>query len=88
MNNAITDGEICFLRPDGITDFSEVQAAMKGGQTDRLVYFAFDALYSDDRDLRAKPLLRSCCDGLSRVLSNSKSQRPRSHSQSLGSRAG
>jgi hypothetical protein len=33
FDNGIIDGEICFVRKDGITDFSGLQAAMKAGKT-------------------------------------------------------
>jgi bifunctional non-homologous end joining protein LigD len=57
FDNCIIDGEICFVRKDGITNFSGLQAAMKAGKTDRLVFFAFDLLFLADQDLRSKPRL-------------------------------
>ena len=57
FDNCIIDGEICFVRKDGITDFSGLQAAMKAGKTASLVFFAFDLLWLVDEDLRSKPLV-------------------------------
>jgi bifunctional non-homologous end joining protein LigD len=57
FDNCIIDGEICFVRKDGITDFSGLQAAMKAGKTAGLVFFAFDLLWLGDKDLRSLPLV-------------------------------
>jgi bifunctional non-homologous end joining protein LigD len=57
FDNCIIDGEVCFVRKDGITDFSGLQAAMKAGETAGLVFFAFDLLFLGDQDLRSKPLV-------------------------------
>jgi bifunctional non-homologous end joining protein LigD len=57
FDNCIIDGEVCFVRKDGITDFSGLQAAMKGGRTAGLIFFAFDLLFLGDKDLRALPLV-------------------------------
>lgn len=57
FDNCIIDGEVCFVRKDGITDFSDLQSAMKAGKTAGLVFFAFDLLFLDEQDLRPKPLI-------------------------------
>ena len=57
FDNCIIDGEICFVRKDGITDFSSLQAAMKASKTAALVYFVFDLLIRRDIDLRSRPLI-------------------------------
>jgi bifunctional non-homologous end joining protein LigD len=57
FDNCIIDGEVCFVRKDGITDFSNLQAAMKAGKTADLVFFAFDLLFLGKQDLRPKPLV-------------------------------
>jgi bifunctional non-homologous end joining protein LigD len=57
FDNCIIDGEICFVRSDGITDFSALQAAMKSGNTKTLIYLAFDLLFLGDQDLRSQPLV-------------------------------
>lgn len=56
FDNCLIDGEVCFVRKDGITDFSDLQTAMKSGKTDSLVFFAFDLLFLGDQDLRSSPL--------------------------------
>src|SRR5688500_9085218 len=57
FDNCIIDGEVCSVRKDGITDFSQLQATMKAGKTAGLVFFAFDLLFLGDQDLRSKPLV-------------------------------
>jgi bifunctional non-homologous end joining protein LigD len=57
FDNCIIDGEVCFVRKDGITDFSGLQAAMKAGKTADLIFFAFDLLFLGDQDLRSNPLV-------------------------------
>lgn len=37
------------------TNFSELQAELAAGRPDRLLYYAFDLLWIDGRDLRGKP---------------------------------
>lgn len=52
---AVLDGEIVVVRPDGVTDFQALQNALSdgnGSREGRLMYFAFDLLYLDGRDLR------------------------------------
>ncbi|MDA9465203.1 non-homologous end-joining DNA ligase [Bradyrhizobium sp. CCBAU 53415] len=51
---AIVDGEVVVIH-DGRTNFSELQADLARGDQDRLVYFAFDLLWLDGRDLRKEP---------------------------------
>lgn len=51
LPNAIIDGEICALDENGAPDFATLQAALSQGNTDELVYFAFDLLFEADEDL-------------------------------------
>lgn len=51
---AIVDGEVVVIH-DGRTNFSELQADLGRGDQDRLVYFAFDLLWLDGRDVRKEP---------------------------------
>jgi bifunctional non-homologous end joining protein LigD len=66
----IYDGEACALNAAGAPDFPTLQAALADGDTDNLVYFVFDVLFSGDEDLRPLPLserktrLRALCDKL------------------------
>ncbi len=46
------DGELVALRPDGMTSFADLQAALSDERTDALVYYAFDLLHLDGWDLR------------------------------------
>ncbi|MFL6234117.1 MAG: DNA ligase D [Thermoanaerobaculia bacterium] len=54
---AILDGEVVVLEPDGTTSFQSLQNALAENRQDDLVYFAFDLLYLDGYDLRRAPLL-------------------------------
>jgi DNA ligase D-like protein (predicted ligase) len=54
--SAYIDGELCALRPDGTPSFAQLQAAMDNKTTDLLVYFAFDLLFLDGKDLMREPL--------------------------------
>ena len=51
---AIIDGEVVVVE-DGRTNFSELQAELAAGRQDRLVYYAFDLLWLDGKDLRKLP---------------------------------
>jgi ATP-dependent DNA ligase len=52
--SAYLDGEICAVRPDGVTSFALLQAANAAG--DGLVFFAFDLLYLGAEPLHGLPL--------------------------------
>jgi bifunctional non-homologous end joining protein LigD len=58
LPEAIIDGEICALDESGAPDFAALQAALSAGETDSLVYFAFDLLFEGDEDLRGLPLAK------------------------------
>ncbi|EJN16280.1 DNA polymerase LigD-like ligase domain-containing protein [Bradyrhizobium sp. YR681] len=53
---AIIDGEVVVIH-EARTNFSELQAELAGGRQDRLVFYAFDLLWLDGRDLRKTPQL-------------------------------
>ena len=53
---AYLDGELCGVRPDGVTSFSMMQAASDSGNAASLVFFLFDLLHLDGDDLGARPL--------------------------------
>ncbi len=57
LPDAIIDGEIVALNANGDPDFPAMQAALSEGNTDALVYFAFDLLFAGGEDLRPLPLL-------------------------------
>jgi bifunctional non-homologous end joining protein LigD len=54
---ALLDGEVAVLLPNGTTSFQALQNALGGGN-ENLVYFAFDLLHLDGYDLRPVPLLQ------------------------------
>jgi ATP-dependent DNA ligase len=57
VKTAYIDGELCGVRPDGVTSFEIVQqAADSGGGA--LVYYAFDLLELDGVDFAAMALLK------------------------------
>jgi bifunctional non-homologous end joining protein LigD len=57
VRQAILDGEVVVLEPDGTTSFQALQNALSENRDRDLVYFAFDLLYLDGYDLRKAPLL-------------------------------
>jgi bifunctional non-homologous end joining protein LigD len=54
---ALLDGEVVVEDENGISNFSLLQTDLKDGRTDRFVYYVFDLLYLDGRDLTGEPLL-------------------------------
>jgi bifunctional non-homologous end joining protein LigD len=57
VESALLDGELVALNQHGVSDFQRLQNALGAGRTEELVYFAFDVLHLNGRDLRALPLL-------------------------------
>ena len=55
--HAIMDGELVVEGAGGASDFSALQAELSAGRNDRFVFFAFDLLYLDGKDLQGLPLL-------------------------------
>ncbi len=56
LANAWLDGELVALRPDGSMSFQALQNAFDRGWNGRLVYYVFDLLFFNGRDLRPSPL--------------------------------
>jgi bifunctional non-homologous end joining protein LigD len=56
LPDAMIDGEIVALDSGGNPDFSALQAAISDGNTNELIFFAFDLLFADGLDLRRLPL--------------------------------
>ncbi len=56
LADAVIDGEIVALDHDGAPDFAALQAALSSGDTAPLVYFVFDIVFAEGRDLRKLPL--------------------------------
>jgi bifunctional non-homologous end joining protein LigD len=64
VDDAILDGEMVVLRPDGVSDFQLLQNALGSSSSD-ILYYAFDLLHLDGLDLRGVPL-----DARKRQLAN------------------
>jgi bifunctional non-homologous end joining protein LigD len=54
--DVIIDGEVVAINSQGAPDFAALQAALSDGATDKLIFYAFDLLFADGRDLRELPL--------------------------------
>lgn len=57
VGQAYLDGELCGVRPDGVTSFGLMQSASDGDIEAELVYFAFDLLHLNGSNLAGAPLL-------------------------------
>ncbi len=55
-DDAVLDGEIVVLSDKGIASFSALQEALSSGRGERLLYYVFDLLWLDGKDLRGLPL--------------------------------
>lgn len=51
VQNAILDGEVVALQPDGTTSFQALQNVFQKHRTKSLIYYVFDLLYLNGRDL-------------------------------------
>jgi len=56
LQQALIDGEAAVLLASGITSFQALQGALKQEERGRLVYFIFDLLHLDGRELVKLPL--------------------------------
>jgi len=56
VQSAILDGEVVVLAANGLPSFAALKEALSEGDG-RFVFYAFDLLYLDGRDLRDLPLL-------------------------------
>jgi bifunctional non-homologous end joining protein LigD len=56
VRQAILDGEVVAMQPDGKSNFQDLQNAFREHRADLLRYFVFDLLYLDGYDLRKVPL--------------------------------
>src|ERR1700675_3622056 len=74
VQSAYLDGELCSVRRDGTTSFSEIQAATDERRTANLVYFVFDLLFLDGKKvdglalLQRKKRLKAILDGAPRSV--------------------
>jgi bifunctional non-homologous end joining protein LigD len=51
VEQALLDGEVVALEPNGVTDFQSLQNVFREGREESLLYYAFDLLYLDGFDL-------------------------------------
>jgi len=56
LPSALIDGEIVVEDESGVSNFSALQQDLSMGRMDRLVFYAFDLLYLDGKDLRRSSL--------------------------------
>ena len=56
-DSAVIDGEIVVLDDSGVSTFADLQAALSEGRHEGMVFYAFDLLHLDGRDLKAEPLV-------------------------------
>jgi bifunctional non-homologous end joining protein LigD len=73
VKNALLDGEVCIVLPDGRTSFQALQNVFSGGTRDGLVYIVFDLLYLDGRTLLREPLT-SRKEALHRIVAGNRVQ--------------
>ncbi|MHB8791075.1 MAG: DNA ligase D [Desulfobulbaceae bacterium] len=57
VKQAVLDGEVVVLRPDGTSDFQALQDILQGVRTGKLVYYLFDLIHCNGFDLTRTPLL-------------------------------
>jgi bifunctional non-homologous end joining protein LigD len=56
VDKAMLDGEVVALNADGTTSFQSLQNVFQTGRTGDLVYYVFDILHLDGRDITGVPL--------------------------------
>lgn len=56
-SDAIIDGEIVVLADSGVSSFALLQADLSAKRTDRFIYYVFDLMRLDGKDLRGEPLV-------------------------------
>jgi bifunctional non-homologous end joining protein LigD len=56
-DTALIDGELVVEDENGISSFSQLQTDLKEERRDGFVYYVFDLLFLDGRDLTAQPLI-------------------------------
>ena len=72
---ALLDGELVAQNDKGFSSFSLLQTDLKAGNSERLVYWVFDLLHLDGRDLTVLPLIERKA-ALERLLRGSGSAGP------------
>ncbi|MFL6822969.1 MAG: DNA ligase D, partial [Xanthobacteraceae bacterium] len=67
VRTALIDGEVVVEDKNGMSSFSELQAALKEGERERFIYYVFDLLHLDGRDLTTLPMIERKAE-LARLL--------------------
>jgi bifunctional non-homologous end joining protein LigD len=67
VRTALIDGEVVVEDKNGMSSFSELQAALKEGERLRFIYYVFDLLHLDGRDLMTLPMIERKAE-LARLL--------------------
>jgi bifunctional non-homologous end joining protein LigD len=57
VEQAVIDGEVVHLRPNGVSSFSALKDDLSANRTDHLVYEVFDLLHLDGQSLESSPLI-------------------------------
>ena len=57
VRDALLDGEVAIVLPDGRTSFQDLQNAFTGGSRRGLVYFAFDLIHAGGETFVKRPLI-------------------------------
>ncbi len=81
-DTALIDGELVAEDHKGVSDFSLLQTDLKAGRDDRFVYWAFDLLHLDGRDLMAEPLIDRK-DALHRLIGRKRRAGPIRYTEHL-----
>lgn len=85
--SAMLDGETVALLPTGASSFQALQNAFRGETALPIVYYAFDLLHLDGRDLRALPLDERK-DRLAELLRRADPEGPLRYSEHIVGRGG
>lgn len=78
MESGIIDGEVVAIDESGKSDFQMLQNSLKAQKDSNLIFYAFDLLYLNGKDLRKEPLLERK-DVLEQVTKSQSSIRVSEH---------
>jgi bifunctional non-homologous end joining protein LigD len=71
-DDAVIDGEVVYLDEQGRSDFQKLQGALKAGRPNELVFYVFDLLYQDGKEMTSLPLIARK-DRLEKIIKKLKS---------------
>ncbi len=78
----LIDGELVVEDDNGVSSFSLLQQDLKDGRHDRMLFYVFDLMHLDERDLKPLPLIERK-QALARLLKNASKRAPVRLSESL-----